>query len=85
MGKDTCPQVDDLSSETEILVVKGCNQLLQAILAFLFFLSFFLSFFGFLRQGFFVALDSLLTLALVDQAVLELTDIHRLLPPECWN
>ena len=36
--------------------------------------------FGFLRQGLCVALDPVLELALIDQAVLEFTDIHLPLP-----
>ena len=35
------------------------------------------------RQGFSVALETVLDLALVDQASLELTEIHLPLPPEC--
>ena len=42
-------------------------------------------FFGFLRQGFSVALEAVLELALVDQAGLELTEIRLPLPPECWD
>ena len=38
-----------------------------------------------LRQGFSVALVPVLELALVDQAGLELTEIHLPLPPECWD
>ena len=54
---------------------------------FLFFLFFFLIFlfFYFSRQGFSVALEPVLELALVDQAGLELTKIHLPLPPECWD
>ena len=37
----------------------------------------------FLRQSFSVALGTILNLALVDQAGLELTEIHLLLPPKC--
>ena len=40
--------------------------------------------FVFWRQGFSVALESVLELALVDQADLKLTEIHLPLPPECW-
>ena len=40
-------------------------------------------FFVFLRQGLSVALEPELELALVDQAALELTEIHLLLPPKC--
>ena len=39
----------------------------------------------FLRQGFSVALEPVLELALVDQASLELTEIRLPLPPECWD
>ena len=39
----------------------------------------------FLRQGFSVALEPALELALVDQAGLELTDTHLPLSPECWD
>ena len=42
-------------------------------------------FFYFSRQGFSVALEPVLELALVDQAGLELTKIHLPLPPECWD
>ena len=45
-------------------------------------ISFFL---GFLRQGFALVLEPVLELALVDQAVLKLTDIRPSLPPECWD
>ena len=43
------------------------------------------NFFFFLRQGFSVALEPFLELALVDQAGLELIEIHLPLPPECWD
>ena len=47
---------------------------------------FFVLFFVFiLRQGFSVALEPVLELALVDQAGLELTEICLPLPPECWD
>ena len=39
----------------------------------------------FLSQGFFVALEPLLKLTLIDQADLELTEIHLPLPPEYWD
>ena len=39
----------------------------------------------FLRQGFSVDLESVLELALVDQAGLKLAEIHLPLPPECWD
>ena len=39
----------------------------------------------FLRQGFFVALESVFELTLVDQADLKLTEICPSLPPECWD
>ena len=39
----------------------------------------------FSRQGFSVALGPVLELALVDQAGLELTEIHLALPSECWD
>ena len=39
--------------------------------------------FGFSRQGFSVALEPVLELALVDQAGLKLTEIRLPLPPEC--
>ena len=44
--------------------------------------NFFLKSF-FLRQGFFIALESVLELALVDHAGLELTKISLALPPDC--
>ena len=47
--------------------------------------SFFFFLFGFLRQDFSVALESVLELALVDQAGLKLTETHLPLPPECWD
>ena len=51
-----------------------------------FFLSFFLSFFLFFETGFLcVALEPVLELAIVDQAGLELREIHLPLPPECWD
>ena len=37
-----------------------------------------------MTQGFSVALEGVLDLALVDQAGLELTEIHLPLPPKCW-
>ena len=37
------------------------------------------------RQGFSVALVSVLELSLVGQAGLELTEIHLPLPPKCWD
>ncbi|EGV96176.1 hypothetical protein I79_005859 [Cricetulus griseus] len=49
------------------------------------FLFCFVLFFGFSRQGFSVALEAVLELALVDQAGLELTEIRLPLPPECWD
>ena len=51
-----------------------------------FFFTLFLIFvfgFGFSRQGFSVALEPVLELALVDQAGLELTELCLPLPPEC--
>ena len=42
-------------------------------------------FFGFLRQGFSVALEPVLELALVDHAGLELIEICLPLPPEYWD
>ena len=41
--------------------------------------------FGFSRQGFSVALEPVLELALVEQIGLKLTEIHLPLPPECWD
>ena len=38
-----------------------------------------------LKQGFSVALEPVLELALVDQAGLEHTEICLPLPPECWD
>ena len=38
-----------------------------------------------LRQGFSVALETVLELALVDHAGLELTKIYLPLPPEFWD
>ena len=38
---------------------------------------------GGMRQGFSVALEAVLKLSLVDQAVL--TEIHRPLPPDRWD
>ena len=46
-------------------------------------LSFSFFSFGFSRQGFSVASVPVLELALVDQAGLELPEIHLPLPPEC--
>ena len=43
------------------------------------------SFVCFLRQGFSVALEPVFELALMDQAGLELTEIHLPLPPEYWD
>ena len=40
---------------------------------------------GFSRQGFSVALESVLKLALVNHADLELTEIHLPLPPKFWE
>ena len=39
----------------------------------------------FWRQGFSVALERILELALIHQAGLELTEIRLPLPPECWD
>ena len=39
----------------------------------------------FSRQGFPVALESVLKLALVDLAGLKFTEIHLPLPPECYD
>ena len=40
----------------------------------------------FISQNFiYVALEPVLELALVDQACLELTEIHLSLPPKCWD
>ena len=39
----------------------------------------------FSRQGFSVALEPVLELALIEQVGLELTDIWLPLPPECWD
>ena len=39
----------------------------------------------FSRQGFSVALGPVPELVLVDQAGLELTEIHLPLSPECWD
>ena len=50
----------------------------------LFFSLVYVFWFGFSRQGFTVALEPVLALALVDQAGLELTEILPL-PPECWD
>ena len=41
--------------------------------------------FCFSRQGFSVALVNVLELALVEQASLEVTEIHLLLHPESWD
>ena len=41
--------------------------------------------FFFSGQGFSVALELILELALVDQVGLELTEIHLSLPPESWD
>ena len=41
--------------------------------------------FGVLKQGFSVALEPVLELDLVDQAGLELTEIHLSLLPEYWD
>ncbi|ERE73071.1 protein of unknown function DUF1725 containing protein [Cricetulus griseus] len=38
-----------------------------------------------LIEGFSVALETVLELALVDQTGLELTEIRLPLPPECWD
>ena len=38
-----------------------------------------------LPQGFSVALEPVLDLALVDQAGFELTEIRLTLPPRCWD
>ena len=45
----------------------------------------FFFFFGFSRQGFCVALEPVLELALVDQAGLDLTEIRLPLPPKYWD
>ncbi|KAM7319942.1 hypothetical protein ACRRTK_020385 [Alexandromys fortis] len=37
------------------------------------------------RQRFLYGFGAVLELALVDQAGLELTEIHLPLPPECWD
>ena len=50
---------------------------------FFYFFNFFIFYFS--SQGFSVALEPVLELALVDQAGLELTKIHLPLPPECWD
>ena len=42
-------------------------------------------FFGFSRQRFSVVSEAVLELALVDQAGLEVTEIHLPLPPKCWD
>ena len=42
-------------------------------------------FLNFSRQGFSVALEPVLELALVDQVGLELTEICLLLPLKCWG
>ena len=39
--------------------------------------------FSFSRQGFSVALEPVLELAIVEQAGLKLTEIHLPLPPKC--
>ena len=44
-----------------------------------------LFFFGFSRQGFSVALEPVLELALIDQAGLKLTEICLSLPPDGWD
>ena len=49
------------------------------VIIFFFFFSFYFS-----RQGFSVALEPVLELALVEQAGLELMEIHPPLPHECW-
>ncbi len=51
---------------------------------FVCFLFFFVFLFCFSRQGFSVALEPVLELALVDQAGLELTEIRLPLPPELF-
>ena len=48
------------------------------------FILFYLLFFGFLRQGFSVALEAVLELSLVEQDGIEITEIHLPLPSECW-
>ena len=41
--------------------------------------------FLFLKQGFSVALEPVLELALIDQAGFKLKEIRLPLPSECWN
>ena len=45
-------------------------------------MAIFLFVFCFSRHGFFVVLEPILELALIDQAGLELTEIHLPLPPK---
>ena len=56
---------------------------LEALGFSLFLFCFVLFCFSFSRQGFSVALEPALELALGDQAVLKLTEIRLPLPPEC--
>ena len=48
-------------------------------------LGFFVCLFDFSRQGFSVAEEPVLELALVDQAGLKLKEIPLPLPPKCWD
>ena len=68
--------------------VKGFARVLLFLFVFLVFCLFGWLvgwFFFFLRQGFSVALEPILKLALVDQAGLEFTEILLPLPPRCWD
>ena len=55
------------------------------LFCFVCFVWFGLVWFGFLRQGFSVAFEPVLELALVAQAGLELTEIHLPLPLKSYN
>ena len=63
-------------SSSKCVIHDQCAFVDLLILESLFFLS---------RQGFSVALEPVLKLALVEEAGLELTEIHLPLPPKCWD
>ena len=70
---------------TNIHVIKNNkNNSLGKIFTFFWFFVLVLVF-GFLRQGFSVALEPVLELTLVAQTGLELTEICLPLPPKCWD
>ena len=77
-----CISPDELANCRSFYV---CLLLLFVVVAFCFGFRFFVCLFVFRDRFLCVSLGPILEPALVDQAELELTEIHLPLPPKCWD